>query len=185
MISPPRKPKRQYTRRWYRQSGKRVDQTGAINGRLLCMEWLGTWRGRHWWRAICDCGKEIETRWRRDIKSCGCQNREVQKDHSWETQRPDGRWGLNNVKRLRLADGTYTTIKELAAKLGVSIYTMHNRVNRWPQERWLDPVRPVGRGNWRRKYPVRRLTRSSPEKAPEQTGASPPGSEPDPTPSAA
>jgi hypothetical protein len=84
-------PARKYERRWYRQSGKRVDREGMIVGRLLFQHWLGVWHGKHWWQALCDCGRTCEVQWRpRDIKSCGCLNEEQNRRRDFRTQRPDG-----------------------------------------------------------------------------------------------
>jgi len=141
---------RKYIRRWYRQSGKRIDRTGMIKDRLLYLEWLGVWRGRQWWRALCDCGRTCEVMWRRDVKSCGCANEEANRARDFRTQRPDGGWGLKTEKRLVLQDGRQVTIRQLARELGISIRAMHNRVERWPIERWLAPPQYVGKRARRR-----------------------------------
>ena len=137
--------KRKYDRREGRKSSRFIDRTGMIAHRLLYLEWLGKWHGMHYWKALCECGNTIETVWKiADVRSCGCLQRENRKNHGWETQRPDGRWGLKNEMRLRLTDGTITTAARMAAEVGITHQKMNWRIRHWPEERWREPKHYTG-----------------------------------------
>lgn len=117
-----------------------------ISGRLLYLEWLGAWRNKQWWKALCDCGKTVEVVWRPgDTMSCGCQKREQDRQRDFTTQRTDGTWGLKNKLRLKLADGRETTVADLARQVGSSLRAMHWRIKQWPEHRWLEPVQFRGK----------------------------------------
>jgi hypothetical protein len=123
------------------------DHAGEQHGRLLCLEWLGRWKKRSFWRAQCDCGRTVELRWRAGILSCGCLNEEAGQMRDFRVQRIDGTWGHVNAKRIVLADGRrFETVHELAQCVGISDNAMHHRLHHWPAERWLEPGMPRGRG---------------------------------------
>ena len=162
-----RTPARNYIRRWYRQSGKRIDRSGMICGRLLFQHWLGMWHGRHWWQALCDCGRTCEVQWRpNDVKSCGCQKEEKDRQRDFRTQRADGGWGLKTEKRLKLADGRTVTVTELARLAGVHKRVMARRVALWPEQRWLEPPHYVGKRDRRELIDRKNRERQTPRPQP-------------------
>ena len=137
--------RRIYDRREGRKSSRFIDRTGMIAHRLLYLEWLGKWKGMHYWKALCECGNTVETVWKiGDVRSCGCLQREARKAHGWETQRTDGRWGLKNEMRLRLTDGTITTAAKMAEQVGITHAKMNWRIRMWPEHRWLEPKSYIG-----------------------------------------
>ena len=137
-----------------------------VTGRLLYLTWLGTWRGRHWWKALCDCGRTCEVVWRRDVKSCGCASEEANKVRDFRTQRPDGGWGLKTEKRLVLQDGREVTVGELARQVGVHKRVMHRRVAEWPIERWLEPPHYTGKRDRRELIRRKNAERTTPRPQP-------------------
>ena len=162
-LSQPRK----YIRRWFRQSGKRIDREGMVSGRLLYLSWLGKWRGRDWWKAVCECGRTCEVRWRPgNTSSCGCQNEQANRQRDFRTQRADGGWGIKNKLRLKLADGRETTVADLARQVGVSGRAMHNRIKRWPEHRWLEPVHYTGKRDRRELIRQKNAERQTPRPQP-------------------
>jgi hypothetical protein len=111
-----------------------------ICGRLLFTTWLGTWHGKTWWKAVCECGRTCEVIWRPgNTSSCGCQNEQANRQRDFRTQRTDGGWGLKNQKRLTLQDGREVTARQLAREVGVSWGVMLRRIRLWPMHRWLEP----------------------------------------------
>lgn len=123
------------------------DHTGEKHGRLLCLEWLGRWKKRSFWRALCDCGRIVELRWRGGALSCGCLNEEAGKMRDFRVQRVDGTWGHVRARRIVFDDGQrFESLQELADHIGISHNAMHQRFLHWPKERWREPGMPRGRG---------------------------------------
>lgn len=127
---------------------KWVDHRGEKSGRLLCMEWIGRWHGRGWWRCQCDCGAVVIRKWKPgNTTSCGCANREANKKRVFDTLREDGTWRHGLARKITLPDGRgFASMTAAARQLGLSLAAFKNRMAHWPPERWLEPARPRGRG---------------------------------------
>jgi hypothetical protein len=124
-----------------------IDHVGEKHGRLLCLEWLGRWKKRQFWRCLCDCGRLVEMRWREDARSCGCLGEEAGKLRDFRVQTIDGTWRHARARRIIMPDGKrFETLDELARFAGISVSAAHYRLHHWPQERWLEPGMPRGRG---------------------------------------
>jgi len=152
-MMPPRS-KKPYARHDVRKyvttrNAKWVDHRGEKVDRLLCLEWVGRWKKRGWWRLQCDCGRVVIRQWKPGaVKSCGCLMKEARKHHQWPTTlREDGTWRHGLAKTITLPDGRgFPSIQALARYVGVGRDTMCKRIRNWPPERWTEIPHPRGVG---------------------------------------
>jgi hypothetical protein len=143
---------RKYKRAW---TSRTTDHTGERLGRLLFISYHGHWRKHVYWKASCDCGKEVLVRFEpTGPLSCGCLNRDrLRQGRDWRVEHADGQWRGVRTKPVRLQDGRqFASISEMARVAGVDRSTMIRRMQTMPEERWLEPGNPVGwRGHKHRK----------------------------------
>jgi hypothetical protein len=144
------KVKRHDARNYDRSRGRGLrwtDRAGEKHGRLLCLEWVGRWKKRQFWRCQCDCGRIVICRWRNGTLSCGCLGEEAGRMRDFRVQAIDGTWRHARARRIIMPDGRrFETLHELARFAGISESAAHYRVKHWPVERWLEPGMPRGRG---------------------------------------
>ena len=130
-----------------RRSSRWIDRRGERKGRLLCLEWIGRWKGRGFWKCQCDCGRQCIVEWVNTTRSCGCLQTEVRRKRDWSTLRLDGTWGHVHAKPVTLPDGrVFPSKMALARYIGIGQHAMDSRLATWPPERWLEPPHPRGLG---------------------------------------
>ena len=100
-----------------------------------------------------------------DVKSCGCQKEEKDRQRDFRTQRATA-MGAQDREELKLADGRTVTVTELQRLAGVHKRVMARRVALWPEQRWLEPPHYVGKRDRRELIDRKNRERQTPRPQP-------------------
>lgn len=75
-----------------------IHTPGTRSGRLTVVRYIGKRAGYHIYLLRCDCGKEMEQRWRpQDRQSCGCLRAEKCKTHNHAKRYEPGEANFNRL----------------------------------------------------------------------------------------